>query len=539
MEDIHFNPATPEKQAISVSAMQQTTPPPSTNNRKIIIKVPKYQDEDSSSTPPSPTTTTSTTPAGILTRKRRKRFNQYFAAKQERGTSQKYLDKFTDPAERRKRVLNMVHSMYPSNEMFHMARHPFYDPDEHGYYDEFITGRMYEGQWYGYEDDNEYEDDPMHSREIWEPNIGDDGIDTQEDLDMVLAMRHTHDIFFANIDATKTAHLEANRMARERDPEGHEEQEIESEFESKPESLIFVDSKKPGKQVVVWPLMFVRNARNAHHIVPDRVPNLSPQDRDHLERLEAEGEPGLAAIIAQEEALWYERKWRQGIVIWRDEDGDIGPDYLVRELERHIDQAKRYWYRELRQRGSEEQKKTGVKLIIRIKTNTTGDPTSTQPIDSENSDEALTTDSNVAIKDISPAYDMPTSVSSSMATTRTPSKRGRLPKNGTSSASASTTRGRGGVARRDRGRGGRGRGRGRNGKASRGRYSPDAAYDPSNDADDSSDDDYKKVKTRARARGGGTRRGKQQKQHMGTDGAWDTDGDGDGDTVMAEYSSDA
>ncbi|KAI1488243.1 hypothetical protein F5X96DRAFT_685685 [Biscogniauxia mediterranea] len=502
MEDIQPNPVTPVKQSAPINTLQQATPPPS-YTRKIMIKVPQHHDEDVSLTPLSPTPVT-TTPGGILPKKRLRRFNQYFSAKQERQPSKNYLAKFTDPEERRKKVLNMVHSMYPSDEVFHAARHPLYDVEEHGYYDEFITGYMYEGTWNGYDEDYEYEDDPMHGRDVWEPRIGDDGIDTQEDLDMVLAMREQYNRFHTNISVTKMAHHEASRLAQERDPDGYYQNPgSESEPESKIQHLVFEGAKKNrDAPPVVWPLMLVRSESNAHHIVPEHAPpiELSTHERARLRRLEAKRDAGLAAVVAQEEALWHERKWRQGDLVWRDRDGRVARERHMRELQAHLDRAKSYWYRELRRPKTKTETETSTKIIT----------LTIRPDDDDGTGKPTTANT--------PSH----SHSHSPSPSPSPSKRGR-------------GRGRG-RARRNGNAGPsstRGKRRGRAGPSA-----PDAAYDPSFDGGDSSGDE-KKPSRRYRGAARARTRGRKKQQRMGTgtgtDGAFD--GDGDGDVVMAEEES--
>ncbi|KAI1631465.1 hypothetical protein F4809DRAFT_657928 [Biscogniauxia mediterranea] len=488
MEDIQSNPVTPVKQPAPINTLQQATPPPS-YNRKIMIKVPRHHDEDVSLSPLSPTPVT-TAPSGILPKKRLRRFNQYFSTKQERQPSKNYLAKFTDPEERRKKVLNMVHSMYPSDEVFHAARHPLYDVEEHGYYDEFITGYMYEGTWNGHDEDYEYEDDPMHGRDVWEPRIGDDGIDTQEDLDMVLAMREQYNRFHTNISVTKMAHHEASRLAQERDPDGyHQNPGSESEPESKIQHLVFEGAKKnPDAPPVVWPLMLVRSERNAHHIVPpEHAPvELSTHERARLGRLEAKRDPGLAAVVQQEEALWHERKWRQGDLVWRDRDGRVARERHMRELQAHLDRAKSYWYRELRRRPKKTETETGTKIItLTIRRKQDPDTDDVQAVEAD--DGTTPTTANTPSPSPSPS----------------PFKRGR--------------------ARRNAGPSTRGKRRGRARPSA-----PDAAYDPSFDGDSSGD----AKPSRQRGRGGARARGRGRKQRMGTgtDGAFD----GDDDVVMAE-----
>ncbi|KAI0598257.1 hypothetical protein F4775DRAFT_601398 [Biscogniauxia sp. FL1348] len=461
MKGIQSNPATPVKQADHVNKLQQTTPPPS-YKRKIMIKVPERHDEDMNLTPLSPTPTT-TTPTHMLTKKHYKRFNQYFTTKQERQPAKDYLAKFTDPEERRKKVLNMIHSMYPSDEAFHSARNPFYSADEHGYYDDFIADYMYEGIWKGHDEDSEYEDDPMHSRDVWEPRIGDDGIDTQEDLDMVLAMRQQYNTFYTNISVTKAAHREASRLAQQRDPDGHPNSGSESEPEPKVSCLVFGDAKKkPSQPAVVWPLLLVRSSRRAPHIVPqdDALISLSAHERA---RLEAERDPGLRAVLQQEAALWHERKWRQGDLVWRDERGRVARERHVRELQAHLDRAKTYWYRELR-RPKTKTKPRIITLTIRRNKNP-------------------------------PATEDPQTAAAATPDTLSPSSSPSPPKRGR----------------------GRGRPRKNPGSGKRRRSALDAAYDPSFDGNNSSGEE----KPSRRGKGGA----RAKKRRMGMDGACDRDGD--------------
>ncbi|KAI0969959.1 hypothetical protein F4678DRAFT_142949 [Xylaria arbuscula] len=94
--------------------------------------------------------------------------------------------------QRRKRFYAVLHSTYPSNDEFNAARHPFYDPDEDDEYGDWLKYQMWEGVCPFDDDDYDPFNDPTRSTEVLEPQIGDEGIEDEKDLRMVLRAREEH-----------------------------------------------------------------------------------------------------------------------------------------------------------------------------------------------------------------------------------------------------------------------------------------------------------------------------------------------------------
>ncbi|KAI0815893.1 hypothetical protein GGR55DRAFT_699667 [Xylaria sp. FL0064] len=92
----------------------------------------------------------------------------------------------------RERFLSVLHACYPSNDTFNSARHPFYDPEEAGDYEDFIKCQEWDGECPLDDDDYNPLTDPTWSTEVWEPKIGDEGIENEQDLHMVLRARREH-----------------------------------------------------------------------------------------------------------------------------------------------------------------------------------------------------------------------------------------------------------------------------------------------------------------------------------------------------------
>ncbi|KAJ8127010.1 hypothetical protein O1611_g6626 [Lasiodiplodia mahajangana] len=105
------------------------------------------------------------------------------------GAVQRWIYSATSEEQRRKRSAAVRHSTYPSNDVFNAARHPFYDPEEDGEYDDFIKYDMWDGPCPWDDDDYDPRTDPSRSTEVWQPKIGDEGIENEEDLRMVLRAR--------------------------------------------------------------------------------------------------------------------------------------------------------------------------------------------------------------------------------------------------------------------------------------------------------------------------------------------------------------
>ncbi|TGJ84123.1 hypothetical protein E0Z10_g4659 [Xylaria hypoxylon] len=94
--------------------------------------------------------------------------------------------------QRRQRFDSVLHSLWPSNDEFNAARHPFYDPEKDGLYDDFIKYQEWDGDCPYDDDDYDPFTDPTRSTEVWQPKIGDEGIEDEHDLRMVLKARREH-----------------------------------------------------------------------------------------------------------------------------------------------------------------------------------------------------------------------------------------------------------------------------------------------------------------------------------------------------------
>ncbi|KAI0109687.1 hypothetical protein GGR51DRAFT_569930 [Nemania sp. FL0031] len=105
---------------------------------------------------------------------------------------QRWIYSATSTEQRRKRFYAVLHSTYPSNYEFNAMRHPFYDPEEDGPYDEFIKNEMWDGPCPWNDDDYDPRTDPARSTKVWQPKIGDEGIENEEDRRMVLRARKEH-----------------------------------------------------------------------------------------------------------------------------------------------------------------------------------------------------------------------------------------------------------------------------------------------------------------------------------------------------------
>ncbi|KAI1119670.1 hypothetical protein F5Y14DRAFT_457881 [Nemania sp. NC0429] len=103
-----------------------------------------------------------------------------------------WLYSATSREQRRERFNSFLHSLYPSNDEFNGFRHPFYDPEEDGTYEEFIQDIWEDGGCPYFNDDYDTFTDPTRSTEVWQPKIGDEGIENDHDLQMVLKARQEH-----------------------------------------------------------------------------------------------------------------------------------------------------------------------------------------------------------------------------------------------------------------------------------------------------------------------------------------------------------
>ncbi|KAI0543099.1 hypothetical protein GGR58DRAFT_519267 [Xylaria digitata] len=108
------------------------------------------------------------------------------------GEIVQWLHSSTSREQRRQRFTSFLHSLWPSNDEFNAARHPFYDPEEDGLYDDFIKYQEWDGDCPYDDDDYNPFTDPTRSTEVWQPKIGDEGIENEYDLQMVLKARREH-----------------------------------------------------------------------------------------------------------------------------------------------------------------------------------------------------------------------------------------------------------------------------------------------------------------------------------------------------------
>ncbi|KAI0526041.1 hypothetical protein F5B22DRAFT_642197 [Xylaria bambusicola] len=194
------DPATPKKQVSPATLAQQPTPPATQRGVvKVIFHVSKsetsiprlsydkpitsgnteeFEDEDDQ--PTSPVSSQS----------------EHDHAEQVQEPTENDIREWMKSSEnqqqRKRRFDSLLHSFWPSNDQFNAARHQDYDHEEHGWYDDFIRDQWEDGK-YPFDDDN-YNPlkDPSKSTEVWEPQIGEEGIENQYDLYMVLKARQNH-----------------------------------------------------------------------------------------------------------------------------------------------------------------------------------------------------------------------------------------------------------------------------------------------------------------------------------------------------------
>ncbi|RWA14602.1 hypothetical protein EKO27_g527 [Xylaria grammica] len=111
---------------------------------------------------------------------------------QAEGDIAQWLSSSTSPEQRRRRFNSFLHGLWPSNDEFNAARHPFYDPEEDGLYEDFIKYEEWDGHCPFDDDDYNPFTDPTRSTEVWQPKVGDEGIEDEYDLRMVLKARREH-----------------------------------------------------------------------------------------------------------------------------------------------------------------------------------------------------------------------------------------------------------------------------------------------------------------------------------------------------------
>ncbi|KAI1202381.1 hypothetical protein F5X97DRAFT_345478 [Nemania serpens] len=125
----------------------------------------------------------------------------------------RWLHSPTSQGKRRQRFNSFLHSLYPSNDEFNGARHPFYDAEEDGPHDDFIKYQMWDGHCPFDDDDYDPFKDPTRSTEVWQPEIGDEGIDNEHDLQMVLKARREHKALSERFNKRMNQVVEAQRLA--------------------------------------------------------------------------------------------------------------------------------------------------------------------------------------------------------------------------------------------------------------------------------------------------------------------------------------
>ncbi|KAI1467526.1 uncharacterized protein F4812DRAFT_459631 [Daldinia caldariorum] len=106
----------------------------------------------------------------------------------------RYLASIEDPVQRQNTILAGITAMWPSNhEVNNVWPHPHYRGfEEDGDYETWFRNSAHE---FGWDNDDPYyepEDDETW-REVYQPQIGDEGIPDQEALDYVLIMRENHE----------------------------------------------------------------------------------------------------------------------------------------------------------------------------------------------------------------------------------------------------------------------------------------------------------------------------------------------------------
>jgi len=93
------------------------------------------------------------------------------------------------------------------------ARHPFYDRRDYDRYSDFVRWELYDG-YSPYDDDNyDPTTDPRRSTEIWQPNIGDEAIENEEDLRVILNARAGHRARVADFRERRNRFMTAQRNA--------------------------------------------------------------------------------------------------------------------------------------------------------------------------------------------------------------------------------------------------------------------------------------------------------------------------------------
>ncbi|KAI0485189.1 hypothetical protein GGR56DRAFT_669677 [Xylariaceae sp. FL0804] len=103
-----------------------------------------------------------------------------------------YIDSSASDEQRGQRLRNSLHAMYPSDDKF-VSYETFIsargEEDNNRSYERWYRKMLYRPEYQDTDSDYDLDEDPVYSKDGWQPKIGDAGIDTQEDLDMVLGSR--------------------------------------------------------------------------------------------------------------------------------------------------------------------------------------------------------------------------------------------------------------------------------------------------------------------------------------------------------------
>ncbi|KAI0545759.1 hypothetical protein F4679DRAFT_452649 [Xylaria curta] len=123
-----------------------------------------------------------------------------------------WLSSPSNPDERQRRFDIFLHGLWPSNEQFNTARNPLYDPEEDGPY-EFFLHQTWGGHCPWFDDDYDPNTDPSRSNEVWEPKIGEEGIENEQDIRMVLKAREEQRVRSEAFKKRKTQVIAAQERA--------------------------------------------------------------------------------------------------------------------------------------------------------------------------------------------------------------------------------------------------------------------------------------------------------------------------------------
>ncbi|KAI0196738.1 hypothetical protein EV127DRAFT_476794 [Xylaria flabelliformis] len=128
-----------------------------------------------------------------------------------------WLSSPADKDERRRRFDIFLHGLWPSNDTFHAARNPFYDPEEDGSYESFLHQNWEGGHCPWFDDDYDPNEDPSRSTEVWQPKIGEDGIQDEEDIRMVRMARKEQQASSLSLKKHRARYIPAQNYAGAKD----------------------------------------------------------------------------------------------------------------------------------------------------------------------------------------------------------------------------------------------------------------------------------------------------------------------------------